>query len=110
MTLTVTDAGGLSDTETVEILPRTRTLTVDTVPDGLQAFVGGAAVAEGQPQTVIERSTQTFSVPSPQVVGEHTYQLVGWVDGASGAQPDDDRDGRPGVHRAVQRAAAGADA
>ena len=83
VTLTVTDAGGLSDTETLEILPRTRSLTVDTVPDGLQAFVGGMAVPEGQPQTVIERSTQTFSVPSPQVLGEHTYQLVGWTDGVT---------------------------
>ena len=83
VTLTVTDAGGLSDTETLEILPRTRSLTVDTVPDGPQAFVGGMAVPEGQPQTVIERSTQTFSVPSPQVLGEHTYQLVGWTDGVT---------------------------
>lgn len=85
VTLTVTDPGGLSDTATVEILPRTRTLTVDTVPDGLQVFVGGASVAEGQPQTVIEGSTQTFSVPTPQVLGEHTYQLVGWGDGATAA-------------------------
>lgn len=85
VTLTVTDPGGLSDSETVEILPRTRTLTVDTVPDGLQAFLGGAAVPEGQPQTVIERSTQTLSVPTPQVLGEHDYQLVGWSDGSTSA-------------------------
>ena len=40
VTLTVTDAGGLSDTETLEILPRTRSLTVDTVPDGCRPSSG----------------------------------------------------------------------
>ena len=107
VTLTVTDAGGLSDTETLEILPRTRTLTVDTVPDGLQAFVGGSAVPEGQPQMVIERSTQTFSVPSPQVMGHQHLPARRLGRRRRLAEPDDDRDGRPVVHRAVQRPAAG---
>lgn len=81
VTLTVTDAGGLTDTETLEILPRTRSITISTVPSGLQAYLGGMAVPSGQPQTVIEQSTQSFSVQSPQVLGGHTYQFVNWADG-----------------------------
>jgi hypothetical protein len=83
VTLTVTDPDGEAGSTTVELLPRTATITVDTVPDGLRAYLGGVSVPEGQPQTVIAGSTQSFSVPAPQVLGGYTYRFVGWSDGAA---------------------------
>jgi PKD repeat protein len=81
LSLTVTDSGGLTDTATVRLDPRTVQLTVDSDPAGLQVGLNDIAGPGPLTKTVIEGSANTVTAPSPQ--GGLT--LVGWSDGATGA-------------------------
>ena len=79
--LTATDSGGLSDTETLRLDPRTVALTFQTVPGGLQVAVNGIQAQATFSRTVIIGSTNTISAISPQVKGKKTYGFLSWSDG-----------------------------
>jgi glucose/arabinose dehydrogenase/PKD repeat protein len=79
--LTATDAGGLRDTDTVELDPQTVDLTFQTSPPGLQLAVGQASQATPFTRTVIVGSGNSISAPSPQTLGGSSYQFVSWSDG-----------------------------
>jgi PKD repeat protein len=81
--LTATDAGGLTDTETVRLDPQTVVLTFQTTPGGLQLAVGGTASAATFSRTVIVGSTNTLSAPSPQTKGKQGYKFTSWSDGGA---------------------------
>jgi glucose/arabinose dehydrogenase len=79
--LTVTDGGGLTDTESVEIDPRTVDLTLDSVPAGLELILNDNPTATPFTRTVIEGSRNTVIAPDdPQHLGGQTYQFVRWSD------------------------------
>jgi PKD repeat protein/glucose/arabinose dehydrogenase len=80
--LTATDSGGLSDTETLRLDPRTVVLTFQTNPSGLQLTVNGASAKATFSRTVIIGSTNTISAISPQLKGK-TYSFVSWSDGGA---------------------------
>ena len=71
--LTATDSGGLTDTKSVRLDPRTVTLTFQTTPGGLQLTVNGASARATFSRTVIVGSTNSISAPSPQQKGKKTY-------------------------------------
>jgi glucose/arabinose dehydrogenase len=83
LTLTATDSGGLTDTETVRLDPLTVNLTFQTTPGGLQLTVGGTTGTSSFTRTVIVGSTNTVSAPTPQTKGPNTYAFSSWSDGGA---------------------------
>ncbi len=77
--LTATDAGGLTDTETLRLDPRTWTLSFATSPSGLLLTVGGTSQQTPFNRTVIQGSRNSISAPSPQGANE----FVSWSDGGA---------------------------
>jgi glucose/arabinose dehydrogenase len=78
--MTATDAGGLTDTETLRLDPRTALLTFQTAPTGLQLTVGAASASSPLTRVVIEGSTNTIGAPSPQILNWTTYTWSSWSD------------------------------
>jgi hypothetical protein len=66
--LTATDWSGLSTTETRRLDPVTTTLTVQTVPAGLQVGVGPATGTTPFTQTVIAGTALSLTAPTTQSV------------------------------------------
>jgi len=79
--LTVTDAGGLTDTESLQLDPRTVDLTLASNPDGLQLGMGDSSATAEFTRTVIVGSTVSVSAPSPQALGGTAYAFSAWSDG-----------------------------
>ena len=82
--LTVSDSGGLSNTGSLLLYPRTSRLTIQTQPAGLEIAVGTMPSAT-TPFThdAIEASQITLDAGSPQTVGGTVYEFVSWSDGGS---------------------------
>jgi hypothetical protein len=66
LSLTATDANGLSNTATVRLLPKTTTLNFATDPTGLLLTFNGANATAPFSRTVIVGSKNSFSAPTPQ--------------------------------------------
>ena len=81
LNLKVTDSGGLIDTQSVTIDPKTVDLTLDTVPSGLELALNDNPTATPFTRTVIEGSENTLIAPEPQVLDAETYQFSSWSDG-----------------------------
>ena len=81
--LTATDSGGLTDTESVRLDPRTVVLTFQTTPGGLQLAVNGVTSRAPFTRTVIIGSTNTISAVSPQTKGKKPYSFSSWSDGGA---------------------------
>lgn len=81
--LTVTDAGGLIDTESVTINPRTVQLTFNSSPTGLQLAVGPDQSVAPFTRTAIQGSVNSVSALSPQTLGGETYAFQSWSDGGA---------------------------
>jgi PKD repeat protein/glucose/arabinose dehydrogenase len=85
--LTATDSGGLTDTKSVRLDPRTVALTFNTNPGGLKLVVGGTESTTPFSRTVIVGSKNSVSAPTPQPKGRTNYTFRSWSDG--GAQTHD---------------------
>jgi glucose/arabinose dehydrogenase/chitodextrinase len=85
LTLTATDSGGLTDTETLRLDPRTVVLTFQTSPSGLQLAVGSSSSTATFTREVIVGSNNSVSAPSPQTLGGTVYTFVSWSDGGAAA-------------------------
>ena len=85
LTLTATDSGGLTDTETRRLDPRTVVLTFETSPAGLQLAVGSSSSTATFTRAVIVGSNNSVSAPSPQTLSGTVYTLVSWSDGGAAA-------------------------
>ncbi len=81
--LTVTDSGGLSDTETVRLDPKTVSMTFETDPGGLSLTVGDKAEVAPFERRVIVGSTNSVSTPTPQSKDGTSYKFVSWTDGGA---------------------------
>jgi PKD domain len=81
--LTATDAGGLTDTKTLRLDPKTVVLSFESAPAGLQLTVGGSSGTTPFTRTVIEGSNNSVSAPSPQTFGGTDYEWVSWSDGGA---------------------------
>jgi uncharacterized repeat protein (TIGR01451 family) len=78
--LTATDSGGLTNTKTLRLDPRTVTLTFQSSPTGLQLTVGSASSPAQFTRTVIEGSVNTVSAPTPQTLNGTGYVFSSWSD------------------------------
>jgi glucose/arabinose dehydrogenase len=83
LTLTATDSGGLKDTKTLRLDPKTVALTFQTTPAGLQLAVNGTQAKATFTRTVIVGSTNTISAVSPQLKGQKNYAFSSWSDGGA---------------------------
>jgi glucose/arabinose dehydrogenase len=81
--LTATDSGGLTNTTSVRLDPRTVVLTFHTNPGGLRLSVNGTSATATFSRTVIVGSTNVISAPTPQQKGTKTYRFVSWSDGGA---------------------------
>jgi glucose/arabinose dehydrogenase len=81
--LTATDAGGLTDVESIELDPQTVALTFASSPGGLQLVVGSTAGTAPVTRTVIVGSSNSVSAVSPQTLGESSYAFSSWSDGGA---------------------------
>jgi PKD repeat protein len=83
LTLTATDSGGLTDTKSLRLDPKTVVLTFQTTPGGLKLAVGGTESTTTFTRTVIVGSNNTISATSPQIKGPKTYTFKTWSDGGA---------------------------
>jgi hypothetical protein len=83
VTLTTTDSGGLTDTESIRLDPRTRCAHVQVEARGAQARRGRDELGAPFTRTVILGSTNSVSALSPQTLGGATYAFRSWSDGAA---------------------------
>jgi len=81
--LTATDSGGLQNTASVLLYPKTVNLTFTSSPSGLQLTLNSATTATPFSHTVIVNSSNSVSAPSPQVLGGTTYEFDSWSDGGA---------------------------
>jgi glucose/arabinose dehydrogenase len=85
--LTATDSGGLTDTESLRLDPRTVTLNLATSPSGFSLALNGSLLTAPFVKTVIEGSRNSISAPSPQTKAKKAWLFKSWSDG--GAQTHD---------------------
>jgi PKD repeat protein len=85
LSLTATDSGGLSNTKTLRLDPRTVTLTFQATPSnkGIQLAVNGTVATEPFTRTVIVGSSNSVSAVSPHTTARKTYTFVSWSDGGA---------------------------
>ena len=83
LTLRATDAGGLTDSETVRLDPQTVQLTFTSEPPGLAVSVGGNTATTPFNRTVIRGSTNSISTATPQFLGSEGWAFSSWSDGGA---------------------------
>src|SRR6185295_15051310 len=81
--LTVTDSGGLSDTETLRLDPETVDLTFKSDPAGLDLTTGEKSGPAPFVETVIVGSKLSLTAPTPQSLGGTVYGFSSWSDGGA---------------------------
>ncbi len=81
--LTVRDSGGLTHSVFRDILPVTRTITLQTNPAGLQVTLDGQPTPTGSPVTSVVGIERTLGAPSPQTLSGTNYVFSSWSDGGS---------------------------
>ena len=81
--LTATDSGGLSDTRTIRLDPKTVDLLLASSPTGLELGLNGSLLRAPFTRTVIQGSVNSISAPSPQSLGGKTYTFGSWSDGGA---------------------------
>ena len=85
--LTARDSGGLTDTRSIQLNPKTVTLTLNSSPAGFALVLNGSQAATPFARTVIQGSRNSLSAPSPQTKAKKSWLFKTWSDG--GAQTHD---------------------
>jgi glucose/arabinose dehydrogenase len=92
--LTVRDAGGRTHTTSRDIAPVTSTVTLATNIPGLRLTLDGQPMDAPFSFGSVVNFQRDIGAPSPQTVGNTSYEFVGWSDGGAVAHtihtPDDD--------------------
>ncbi len=79
--LTATDSGGLTDTESLRLDPKTVSITLNSSPGGFALTLNGSQLPTPFTRTVIQGSTNTISAPSPQTKAKKSWLFSSWSDG-----------------------------
>jgi glucose/arabinose dehydrogenase len=83
LTLTATDARGLSASQSIQLFPRTVELDFDSAPTGLPLTAGQLTKPGPFVVTAIEDAKLTVSAAATGQVGGGSYSWVGWSDGGA---------------------------
>jgi glucose/arabinose dehydrogenase len=78
--LTVTDSGGLTDSDEVTIDPRTAQLAVRSSPPGVEIGLDQSTVVTPFTDTVIAGSHHSISAPAEASASGESYQFESWSD------------------------------
>ncbi|MEO5976790.1 MAG: PQQ-dependent sugar dehydrogenase [Chryseolinea sp.] len=81
ITLTVTDALGMSGKDSVDILPRKSTLNFATIPAGLQLILDGQTISTPSSVVSVEGIQRAIGAVSPQTKDEIGYSFESWSNG-----------------------------
>jgi glucose/arabinose dehydrogenase len=81
--LTATDSGGLTDTRTVRLDPKTVVLSFSSSPTGLTLSLNGTNATTPFSKTVIQNSVNGLAAPTPQTLASSTYDFSSWSDGGA---------------------------
>jgi PKD repeat protein len=81
--LTATDAGGVKDTQTVRLDPRTVVLTMASNPSGLTLGFNSETATAPFTRTVIEGSTNSLSAPAQPRNKGTNWLFQSWSDGGA---------------------------
>jgi glucose/arabinose dehydrogenase len=79
--LHVTDAGGLGDEDSVDVLPNKTTVTLASNPAGIQLIRDGAPIATPFTFTSVVGTEWNLSAPASASLGAASYKFVSWSDG-----------------------------
>jgi glucose/arabinose dehydrogenase len=79
--LTVKDSSGLTTVVTRDVLPNKSTITLETVPSGLQLALDGQPVTTPHSVAGVVGITRTLGAPSPQSLADKGYEYASWSDG-----------------------------
>jgi glucose/arabinose dehydrogenase len=83
LTLRATDSGGLSDSRTIRLDPKTVALSFATSPTGLSLSVNGVTSTAPFTRAVIQGSVNGLAGPTPQTLASGTYDFSSWSDGGA---------------------------
>ena len=86
ITLTVTDAGGLTSSTFRDVSPRTVQVTLATSPPGLELRLDGQPVTTPTSFTGVVGIERTLEAPSPQTLGAGTWVYESWSNGGAQSQ------------------------
>lgn len=86
LSLTATDADGLSTTKTERLDPQTASLTMASDPPGLRLSLGSETLTAPFTHTVLARSDTMITAESPQGFGDALWWLTGWDHGGAASQ------------------------
>jgi glucose/arabinose dehydrogenase len=81
--LTVRDAGGLTHSTFVDVVPRKATITLATEPAALRVTLDGQPFTAPHAVESVVGMVRTLGVVSPQTVGGITYVFESWSDGGA---------------------------
>ena len=81
-----TDAGGLTDTAYVNLLPTLKNITLKTIPAGLTVKLDDEPVVTPNTQKSVVGVNRTIDVVSPQSFQGKVYTFTGWSHGGSANQ------------------------
>lgn len=84
--LVVTDSKGLKDTASVDINPRTTTITLASTPSGLSVTLDGQPVTTPYSTVGVEGILRAIGVVSPQTVNGTNYTFSNWSHGGAATQ------------------------
>jgi glucose/arabinose dehydrogenase/regulation of enolase protein 1 (concanavalin A-like superfamily) len=81
--LTVTDSAGQAQTTFRDIRPRTTTISLTTIPAGLQLTLDGQPTATPTAMGSVVGMSRALGVVSPQSLNGTNYEFVSWSDGGA---------------------------
>jgi uncharacterized repeat protein (TIGR01451 family) len=81
--LTATDSGGLKNTTSILLYPKTVNFTFQSSPSGLQLNINSVNGTTSFVHAVIINSNNTISAPTPQDLNGVRYQFQSWSDGGA---------------------------
>lgn len=76
--LTVTDSEGLYDKDSIDVLPRTSTITFETDPPGFEIIFDGDPLTPPFEIERVEGMLTAIDVQSPQVMNDIPYEFSSW--------------------------------
>jgi glucose/arabinose dehydrogenase len=84
--LTVVDSDGLKAKDSIDILPRKSTITLQTEPEGLQLLLDDQPFPAPASVVSVQGMKRRIGAVSPQVVDEITYSFDQWLHGGDDSQ------------------------
>ncbi len=83
LTVTVTDSGGLTDSRTIQLNPKTVALTFASSPSGAGVMIGEVATVMPATETFIQGAPVTVTAAATTGTGATVAAFSGWSDGGA---------------------------